>query len=262
MRPRSGTQSARQPCASYAPVARGAAIARAGICGMLGAFRPPNSRSMYLPKEEQEEIAARVAQVEVRTGAQVVTAIVDKSDSYPEVPWKAFALGASVAALLVGAWALTGTAWHGGTALLIAALAIIAAGAATALLTVVIHPFGAFFVDQTRRDLEVRQYADSLFLEHELHATRGRIGVLILVSVFEHEIFVLPDSGLSMRIPRRDFDRVIEAMKPLLRRRRYARAFLSGLVELESLLVEKGFERRSSLQNELPDAIIQSRGPR
>jgi putative membrane protein len=125
-----------------------------------------------------------------------------------------------------------------------------------------VHPFGAFFVDQTRRDLEVRQYADSLFLEHELHATRGRIGVLILVSLFEREVVVLPDSGLSMRIPRRDFDRVIDAMKPLLRKHRYALAFLAGLVELESLLVEKGFERRSSLQNELPDAIVQSRGPR
>jgi putative membrane protein len=217
---------------------------------------------MYLAREEQGEIGDRVAQVEYRTGAQVVAAIVDKSDTYPEVPWKAFALGASIAALAVSAWVLAGHAWFWESTVLLAALGIAAAGAASALLTVAIPPLAAFFVDEARRDLEVRQYAHSLFLQHELHATRGRIGVLILISIFEHEVVVLPDSGLSMRIPRQEFGGVISAMRPLLRRRRFTAAFIAGLDELERLLLEKGFERRSSLQNELPDAIIQTRGPR
>ncbi|MEX0961021.1 MAG: hypothetical protein WDZ63_17225 [Burkholderiales bacterium] len=217
---------------------------------------------MYLAQEEQEEIGARVKQVEYRTGAQIVTAIVDRSDTYPEIPWKAFALGASIAALAVSAWVLAGIGWYGKGAVLLAALGIAAAGAGAALLAVLIPLLAAFFVDEARRDLEVRQHAHTLFLQHELHATRGRIGVLLLVSIFEREVVVLPDSGLSMRIPRQEFGRVLGAMKPLLRRRRLMPAFIAGLDALEELLLEKGFERRSTLQNELPDAIIQTRGPR
>jgi len=56
---------------------------------------------LFLSQVEADAIEARVAHVEARTGAQVVTAIVDRSDAYPELVWKAFALGIAVAALLV-----------------------------------------------------------------------------------------------------------------------------------------------------------------
>ena len=39
--------------------------------------------------------------LEARTGVEVVTAVVGKCDGYPEIVWKAFALGASLAALVV-----------------------------------------------------------------------------------------------------------------------------------------------------------------
>ena len=48
---------------------------------------------------EREAIDARVAAIEAATGAEVVTAVIGKADAYPELPWTAFAAGASLAAL-------------------------------------------------------------------------------------------------------------------------------------------------------------------
>ena len=58
---------------------------------------------MFLTKAEADAIDAQVARLESRTGVQVVTAVVGKSDTYAELPWKAFALGASLAGLRRGA---------------------------------------------------------------------------------------------------------------------------------------------------------------
>ena len=55
---------------------------------------------MYLSRAETETIDAAIARVEGRTGVQVVTAIVSKADAYAELPWMAFALGVSLAALV------------------------------------------------------------------------------------------------------------------------------------------------------------------
>ncbi len=49
---------------------------------------------------EAAAIERGVAAVEARTGVQIVAAVVPRSDTYPELAWRAFALGTSFAALL------------------------------------------------------------------------------------------------------------------------------------------------------------------
>lgn len=56
---------------------------------------------MYLTQQEQQQINELVAEVEAATGAQVLAAVLGKADSYPEIPWKAFATGTVIAAFAV-----------------------------------------------------------------------------------------------------------------------------------------------------------------
>lgn len=51
---------------------------------------------MRLSPAESEAIDRLIEAVETRTGVQVLVAVVPRSDSYAELPWKAFALGAAV----------------------------------------------------------------------------------------------------------------------------------------------------------------------
>ena len=52
-----------------------------------------------LNNEERSRLNKDIADAEKRTGAQIVLAVIERSDSYAELPWKAFALGASIAGL-------------------------------------------------------------------------------------------------------------------------------------------------------------------
>lgn len=59
------------------------------------------SRIVLLSKTEIDALDRRVARVHAATGVRVVAAEIAKADIYDELPWKAFALGVSIAALTV-----------------------------------------------------------------------------------------------------------------------------------------------------------------
>ena len=138
-----------------------------------------------LPDQVRIALDRRVAEAEKRTGAQIVLAVVRRSDVYAELPWKAFALGAAVAGTGAVMFNLQRPAWNSGAAVLFSVVATLAVGAACALLCVLVPGFARLFLDAHRAEVEVKQYAESLFLSRELFATRDRIGVLLLVSMFE-----------------------------------------------------------------------------
>jgi putative membrane protein len=105
----------------------------------------------------------------------------------------------------------------------------------------------------------VRQYAESLFLRRALFATRGRSGVLVLVSLFERRIEIIADSGFDGRIAGADWHGVIARMTPHLRHRRPADALRESLAAVEALLTAKGYAAAGG-GNELPDGVVEERG--
>ena len=166
-----------------------------------------------LTEQERNHLDQRIADAEKRTGAEIVLAVVERSDTYAELPWRAFALGASVTGLLVTLLDLLRPEWASGSAVLLAVAAVLAAGAASALMCVSVPRFARLFLDAHRAEVEVRQYAESLFLSRELFATRQRTGVLLLVSLFEQQVVVLPDRGSGKRLSP-------EAMQGITKRQR------------------------------------------
>ncbi len=215
---------------------------------------------MYLNRAELDAIDARVAAVEAATGVQVVTAVIGKSDAYTELPWKAFAAAAALAALAVAAIGQLRPEWMLPQAALLGAVAILGAGALNALCTVFVPAYARLYLRPARRDLEVRQYAHSLFLEHELFRTRERVGILLLVSLFERRVELLPDRGFRGRVPQADWQQVVARMTPALRRRRPAEAIQQGLTALDDVLARHGFGAPGAPLNEIPDTPIEEAG--
>jgi len=215
----------------------------------------------FLDQRESAALEQAIAGLEAQTGVQLVTAVIGKADSYVELPWKAFALGTAFAALaLVVADALS-PRWTGADSALIFAVAILGAGAVSALLAVAAPAYARLFLRATRRDLEVRHYAQAFFLRRELFATRGRNGILLLVALFERKVEILPDVGLHVRFDGTDWRTVIDAMTPLLRERRCFGALQQGVARLQALLLAKGMSAASG-GNELADRPIQETGAR
>ena len=217
---------------------------------------------MRLTEEEQSLLSRRVAGLEARTGTQAVTAVIGKSDSYPEAPWKAFALGVALAALYSAARSLIVYDWEAGESALTHAVVVLGSGAVLTLLAVLLEPVARLFTDSRRRDREVTQYAKALFFDRGLDRTRGRIGILLLVSLFERKVVILADDGFEARIDRDDWQRLTDRMTLLLSRGNVAGALHAGLEGLEALLLERGYRADESAADELANAVLQLKGER
>jgi len=214
---------------------------------------------MFLSDAESDLINAQIGRLESRTGVQVVTVVVGKSDTYAELPWKAFALGAALGGLAVVLADAAWPQWVTAHTVLICTTTILGAAAASALLAVFVPPFARLFLRPARRDLEVHQHAQSVFLTRELFRTHDRRGVLVFVSLFERKIEILPDTGFHGLMTEADWTSVIVRMAPLLRDARPVQALEQGLTAIEDVLVARGFQADGGL-NELPDRPIQERG--
>ncbi len=204
---------------------------------------------------EADAIEARIAQVEARTGAQVVTAIVGRSDAYPELAWKAFALGAAIAALAVVMLDVARPDWMSVYAVWANVTPILGVGAANAILALVLPSYAHLYLNRVRCHGEVRQAAQATFLERQLFKTRARNGVLLFASVFERRVELLADVGFHGRVDEREWRTVIDAMTPLLATARPAEALTRGLERVEALLSAKGFAGTGG-SNELSDRPI------
>jgi putative membrane protein len=215
---------------------------------------------MQLSPDERRRVDQCVAAFEVHTGAQVVTAVVDKSDNYPEIPWKAFALGASVAALFRLLLDLARPDWLTGYGTLFDAVLILGVGAALALATMRSHSFARMFLHGHRVETEVMQHARAVFLRHEVFATTMRNGVLILISLFERRVVILPDTGLHARIGDTELHPIIARMAPLLVEGKVADALCKGVTEVEALLTAMGVHATGTEGAGLPDTIIEESG--
>lgn len=208
--------------------------------------------------QERRRLDEQVAEAEKRTGAQIVLAFVKRSDDYPELPWKAFALGAGLAGLFTTLLDLLRPSWTASPDILFTTTAVLATGASLALACVAIPAFARLFLDKHRAETEVRQYAESLFLAREVFSTATRSGVLLLVSLFERKAVILPDAGLTGRLPAEARDRIIAELAPHLAAGRVKDTLEKGLGGLEKTL--GAGPAGASGNNELPDAVVEGEG--
>jgi uncharacterized membrane protein len=217
---------------------------------------------MYLSPAQAQSIERRIATIEARSGVQVLVALIGRCDAYPEIRWKAFALGVALAALAVVGVDLARPAWSAG--LIEAVVAILAVGGANALLAQYLPWYGRRFVRHNRAQAEAQDYAEALFLEKSLFATPHRATVLMLLGLFERVVVVHPDAGLAGRVGPDDWRRVVDAVAPRLADGDRQAGIESGLKALEDVL-ERVPGPGSGLAsggtgNALPDRPIEERG--
>ncbi|MGQ0749847.1 MAG: TPM domain-containing protein [Betaproteobacteria bacterium] len=212
---------------------------------------------MHVSEEEQSQINRLVAEVEAKSGIQVLIVIVSRADAYPEIPWKAFAIGAVFSALLATAYAIqfpAGAAAH--AAVLVSSVTI--AGASLAALTLFVPGLARLFVARPRAEAEVRQYAEAVFLQRGLFETRERIGLLLLIARFEREAALVADAAIRSYIPDDQLAAAAAQVKPLLARNSMASACAACLNAITLQL--EGRLTPSRAANEIADTLVQERG--
>ena len=210
-----------------------------------------------LSEAQKEAVVARVARLERATGLQVVTAVTPKADAYPEIPWCAFALAAAMAGLAVVVADLIRPDWGDHASVMLGVVAVLLAGATSAAATLVVPAYARLFLHAARRDREVRQYAQCLFLEQRLERTREHDAVLLLVARFERKVELVADTGFDGRLGPDDWRAVVAATSGALAHADLAAALIAGLDRLEQVLAGRGFVAHGGT-NELPDAPLEA----
>lgn len=214
---------------------------------------------MPVSDKEQQEINTLVARFETASGVQAVAAVVRKADSYPEIPWKAYALGSALGAVPVMLPAAALAALGVVPTLGFHALTILGAGAALATAAALVPAAGRLFLDRLRAQAEARQYAQAMFLEREIFATSGRRALLVFVTRFERVVVILADKGLAQSAPASALDAIAAATQQALEREGVTAAFACAFDAL-AMLLKANDSPGASRSDEIDDALIVEQG--
>lgn len=167
---------------------------------------------LELTAEERERIRLAVQEAERRTKAEVVPLIVARSGLYREVRhWVGLGLALLVLTILLtieSHWLPWG--WHASNAawLLLSTLVAYGCGVWLGTLWPVIRLCAS--VERMRHKVKLR--AEHAFSQHAVSHTRERTGVLIMLSILERQIYVLPDRSLDGLASRDHWAQVVQLL--------------------------------------------------
>ena len=207
----------------------------------------------FFTEEEQARIKAAVQACEARTSGEVVPVIVDAAYDYPKteiIGGGSFAVGLA----LLANWFYVGAShW-------IFPAALLALYYPCLLLIRYFPGLKHALISPVEFDAEVREKALVTFVEHGIYRTRGGSGILILISLFEHRVFVLADAGINARVPLHTWEEIVATVTQGIVEGHACDALCQAIGRCGDLLAHE-FPRQDDDHNELPDLII-GRTPR
>jgi putative membrane protein len=196
---------------------------------------------------QKQRIEAAIAELEKRTAAEVVVAVVRHSGR----PWVTRSLVAFGVGLF-GAWLFLERAPHADPrfALAIELVLIFAAFALFGWRTL-----ERLLIAPALARREVEEHAFALFARHGLHRTRGHTGVLILLSELERRAVILGDEAIHARLGERGWQAHVDRIVLAIRGGRAADGLVEVLGELAGVLAEIAPPEADD-DDELPNAVL------
>ena len=194
-----------------------------------------------------DAVARAVAAAERGTSAELVVVVAARSGSYRDL-----ALGAgAVAALVVLLVALFARALFPPIAVAVEVPAVLA------LVTWLTHRLPAALralASEARMRRQVERAAAWWFLEEAVHGTRARTGMLVYLSLLETRAAVVPDLGLSGRVPDAAWSSIAWRADGTAGGPRTVDEVVAGISAIGALLRQK-LPADARDVNELPDAL-------
>lgn len=189
-----------------------------------------------LSEQDKACISEAVRVAEAHTNAEIVPMLVARSGLYRDAQHHAgLALAlVTLTGLLMGerlwplwGWQTAETAW-----LILAVLLAYAIGSWIGLLPSVIRLVTSS--ERLRRKVQMR--AELAFAQHSLSRTRRGTAVLLMVSLLERQVYVLPDLGIGPGVTSSQWSEVVEAVVTKLRANDIAGGFCAGIERCGVLL--------------------------
>ncbi len=212
----------------------------------------------FFSSADLDAIRSAVAAQEKESAAEIVPCFVERSGLYESALWRAGVLAFMI--VFLGAHIILQSArvWYApaeweviGASLVVA---LVFAGCVSLIPALV-----RFFAGRAALDRAVRSRAVQAFLEEEVFRTESRTGVLVFLSLFERNIHILADTGLSGKIPQAEWDQVVKGMIDRIRSGERGRAIVEAVERCGALIQKHGLRPGRTNANELPDDLRMGR---
>ncbi|MEL0083339.1 MAG: TPM domain-containing protein [Gammaproteobacteria bacterium] len=189
----------------------------------------------YLTAADLDRISQAVTEAEQRTSGEIVPMIVGQSDDYPGARWRLAIVTALLFGLVTALWLTARPGVGHLTWILWAEIPGLYIGYWLGGFSPILRPFLA----AAKIDEEVHQRALQAFFSRELHATRDRTGILIMVSLLEHRLEILADSGINARVPADTWQQIIFDMLAQIKAGDLAEGFCTAIHECAEVLARE-----------------------
>jgi putative membrane protein len=207
----------------------------------------------FFSEADRQQVEAAVREVEAGTAGEIVPYAVGRSDLYASAAWKAATVGAVLMGVVAAVVYQTGGYWGALLPLWIALPP--SAGAVLGFLLPAAWPtLRRWLTAPEMMELRVRQRALAAFVEEEVFGTRERTGILLFVSLFEHRVVVLGDSGINASVEPREWEEVVAGITAGIRAGRPGAALADGIRRCAGLLAAR-VERRPADVDELANRL-------
>ena len=195
---------------------------------------------------DEAAIAEAIANAENATSGEIVAVVAAESGSYLYVP----ILWAALIALLVP-WPFIYLTWVPVQWIYLAQLVgfvLIAAALSPRRVRLSLVP-------RSMKRERAHRRAVEQFLVQNLATTKGRTGVLIFVSVAERYAEIIPDTGISSKVPSGEWKGIVDALTRRIGAGEPAKGFIEAIGTIGQHLA-RHFPPGSVETNELPNHLI------
>lgn len=228
----------------------------------------------FFSEEEKKNIEATIAEVEGRTSGEIVAMVVDRSDEYRDIDVLGSVLTAAALAIYPSGLFYTlserilhrimpSVSWSAG----VPELPHFYFGLCCFIIFAIIFYFPLmwlirrvpvikrFFLNDRRKERELRERALRAFHEHRLDRTRDATGVLFLISLLERKVYVLADHGIYNKISQTALDGFATAVAEGIRSGKAGEALCSSIRAIGVDLAQH-FPRKPDDSNELSNEVV------
>jgi len=203
-------------------------------------------KRIFTPDREKR-VEEAIGRAEAMTSGEIVPMVVDQSDAYLHVDF--------IGALIVQFVAFLAAIWLLPTFDYLSILAVQVLGLVVGFLAFrYLAPLKRIGLSPKIAEEEVFEKALRVFRELEMQRTAERTGILILVSLLEHRVQVLADSGINARVKSGTWDEVVEIVLAGIKRGDLCQGLCDAIERCGEILAHD-FPVQPDDVNELPDRL-------
>ncbi len=201
-----------------------------------------------LSAADREAVHEALRDAERTTVGEIVPVVVERSDAHPGAKWLS-----ALSFLVVGTALLAPhLPWDRPAVFLACQIAL---GGLGWLVARALPDFRRLFVPAPRATEVCEEQALQEFFRNGLHETEQRTGVLLFVSLLEHRVVVLADSGIAAAVEQDTWSETDRAILEGIRAGSLRDGLIAGIRRAGEVLAER-FPWQEGDRNELPDRLI------